>query len=365
MKRELLIAAVLLAAGGMLWAGQNGGLNRIVRSLEASFQKNDPTGSSDYPGLFSSVSQFFGNPAEPEQLPLATLLDQELDIQLNKVYKISLYSSWPDDPQANQFLEGVAANLKNSPPLTTEITAKFRWQGQEFHFAANYSQIGKGSGQSRLDLTFRDRSDSTILSKVCDGRFLYTLEVFGEHKKLEFVDLQQIRRVNQRRNANQIPLLNQGMLPGELASLIENLSLCFQFDTPQLQEIEGQSFCHLQGVWRADWLRKLLHEVAPQHHLEPQIIWHKLPDEIPHHIQLSMVHSHKFGWIPHRLIFLRYVKERKQPTRAETAETRMAVPIGVIDFASFQFLSTTADELLSMDTAEIETVDVTYLYLNR
>lgn len=364
MKRELLIAAILLAAGGMLWAGQDGVLVRLATGLERWFQgresgspdsANSPDSATDY--LNQTLGEMLRQPDDPRFPP-----NESQPASLPKIWRVPHHQTWSVSGEGNQWLQEVANHLKKMPPLQSDLLIRFRWGGSEFALNGCYSQIGQGSGQSRLDLRLADPDPTFSISKVSDGRFLYTLERMDEQQKLEFVDLQQVRKGNQTGQNQPFP---QWLLPGELASLLENLSTAFQFDTPQIQQVEGQNFCHLQGVWKADWLRNWLQELVPIHHLQPEILWHKLPQEIPHQVNLSLVYSPQLGWTPRRIAFLRYPEEKTGPSDSRNPELRIAVPLGVVDFAGFQPLGTDPEHLLKIETAEVEMVDVTDLYLNR
>jgi hypothetical protein len=371
MKRELLIAAILLAACGMLWAGQNGVLVRMARGLESWFQKRD-SATPDFTVRLESVADYLNQSlGEPIAGPDPSFLSQDFAgnesrrSRLPEIWQVPHYQTWSDSGEGNRFLQEVAQQLKNMPPLRSDLLIRFRWGVSEFAMTGSYAQMGQGSGQSRLDLNLLDQDPALSISKVSDGRFLYTLERVGDRQKLEFVDLQQVRKSRQSGKSPQNQPVQQWLLPGELASLLENLSIAFQFDVPHMQQIEGQSFCHLQGVWKAEWLRNWLQDVTPLHQLQPEIVWHKLPQEIPHQVNLSLVFCPNFGWTTQRIVFLRYPKEKKRSTDSGNPELRIAVPMGVVDFASFQALTAASDNLLKIESAEVETVDVTDLYLTR
>lgn len=361
MKRELLIATFLLAAGGMLWAGQNGGLNQAIQWLDhwLSHKTEDLANPRTAP-----IEQSLFDPSGALRSPT-----ESLSIELPKLWSVPDARSFSPDSKSKELLKDLATRLKNSPSFATQVAVQLLWNGEEIKLEGDYAQVGRGTSQARLELRVIDSIEPLTLTKICDGRFLYSIAKQADHQQMELIDLRRIQRALSGRLKDQyVHSADLGTF-GEMSMLFQNLGILFNFGAPKFHEIEGQRFCHLIGTWHPESLSKMFGNIVSEHHLQPEIVWHKLPPQIPHQVSLTLTETNSHGWIPQRITFVRFAKpNRLSKTGHSTTEvinpTATVIPIAIIDFFGFSSIEIDPQSLTKIDSSELETIDITDWYLN-
>lgn len=327
MKLELPISIVLLAAGGLLWAGQSKWLNFSLRrsgnsqSVEAS---NDRARTN--PGLLLSTA--------------VPLTDAE---------------SSTANSQSAAFLQSVGANLRLAPPFQTELQVQIQWSERSYSIGGIYAQPGQGSGQSKMELRVGTGADATTMTKICDGRFLYSFQQRGTIKTLEFIDLRRLQETRLSAGLAQSDNPLSWIATGGLASLLENLAVAFNLGPAIVSEVNGIVLCTIEGDWRIQSLAELL-GASIGSESEGQIFLENLPPQIPSRIKIELANVPAFGWLPQKLTFFRPEKNSSPTLMRVLADVQFSAP------ASFVF---DPDEFLHINTDEVESTDVTDLYVEQ
>ena len=332
MKQELLKSIFLLAAGGFAWfychsADQNDG-RAVIPVTTAEYMAADKSS---------------GN---------LELVDFQEVVAPSKITA--------DDPEAREFLKSIGNQLLESPPFRMEIEIEQRWASQQYRVAANYSQLGQGSGQSKIEFVIVDSGTEvdqpTSLTKICDGRFLYTFFRQGKTQTLEFIDLHRLHQTRLNSGLTEPQNPSGWIAQGGLAGLFRNLSEAFQFQPISALEMDGVSAYQLNGVWREKPLAELLQNLVDQKWIEPNIQWSRLPSQIPHGVSVEVVNVPQFGWVPHRVIFL---------SAQQDNQTGPRVPMATIRFSEPQAIPIDASDFINIQNDEVEPVDVTHQYVGQ
>ncbi len=327
MKLELPISIVLLAAGGLLWAGQNKWLNfSLLRSGNSQSVDAGNDGARTNSGLLLSTA-----------VPLS---DAE---------------SSPANSQSAAFLQSVGANLRLAPPFQTDLQVQIQWSERSYSIGGIYAQPGQGSGQSKMELRVGTGADATTMTKICDGRFLYSLQQRGTIKTLEFIDLRRLQETRLSAGLAQSDNPLSWIATGGLASLLENLAVAFNLGPAIVSEVKGIAVCTIEGDWRIQSLAELL-GASISSESERQIFLENLPPQIPSRIKIELANVPAFGWLPQKLTFFRPAKNSSPTLMRVLAEVQFSAP------ESFVF---DPDEFLQINTDEVESTDVTDLYVEQ
>jgi hypothetical protein len=360
MRRELPIAFVLIATGIALWAGKNGELNRLKRWLNPAGEFF-PAAAGQSPETASEFSLASGrsivapteNPAGSPTIPATT---KPL---------ISLQSGVKDpSSESIQFLQMLGSELRDAAAFKLDLVAELNWIRSELLIAGKYAQLGKGTGQSRIDLQIGTGNEARILSKICDGRFLYSLTQSHGQKKLEFIDL---RRIQETRDAAGLSQANNPInwiATGGLASFLENAAAAFQFSEPHYFDRDGQQHLQMDGTWIQSALVDLLKGSIPSHHLTPNIEWNELPRHIPHQVRITFIKHPSLGWLPQQIHFLRF-SSRQDQSASTTAEAASLSSLAKITFSSPHPIDVDSKDFLQLNAEEVETIDNTPLYISQ
>lgn len=357
MRRPRPIAIILIAAGIALWAGKNGELNRIIRRLQ-------PTNNTD-----PTQAQAVADP-DPRLLNASTRIESPAASQEDKPEQIQIatrseFSSLPVDRASNEFLKTLGSQIRQSKPFKLEIHSRLYWNGHSVEIPGQYAQLGRGTNQFRIDLKTGEGDATQALSKICDGRFLYSMKWQGGKKTLEFVDLRRIDETRISTGLDRPDNPTNWIATGGLASLLDNLADAFQFTSPQHVVQNGVEYSRLDAIWDTRLLKDLLQDTVPAHYLEPHIVWRKLPAHIPHQVRLFLVHSPSFGWLPHQISFYRMPKGTEGMTSGTIADPLEWELLADIRLFKPQALDGESLNFLQLEAEDIETIDNTPQYITQ
>jgi hypothetical protein len=358
MRRHLPIAIFLIAAGIALWAGKNGELNRIIRLL------NRPsTGDATYATPADSRNNPFFNASTLSRVDKhPTELTENLQSLASLSQKLELTEQ---NQQSFEFLTTTAEQLRQSPALKMDLKAEISWNASPLAVAGQYAQLGEGKGQFRVDLRIGTKEQTQTLSKLCDGRFLYSLKSQGGRKTLEFIDL---RRIEETRMSAGLVHSNNStswFAAEGLPSLLTNLSAAFFFAPPHVFANEGIEYLRLAGIWNPVALVELLKGNVPNHYLEPKIIWAQLPRHIPHQISFCFVRTSSLGWLPCQIGFYRFPPQRDPQTGETTGKPLALELLAQIQLLNAQQIQISPADFLQLDSNAIETIDNTPKYISQ
>ena len=282
----------------------------------------------------------------------------------------------PKHAPTNSFLQGISQSVRDSRPFEMNLAIAIRRNDQEHYMGGWYGQVGQKLNQSRMVLNFiagQNRFESSLtpfptngesISQICDGRFLYTLVQNQEDHHLEFIDLRKIQEVREGKQRGQHPDPTNWIATGGLASLIENLSLAFEFIEPQVREIDGLQVCRVDGIWRSEDIRELLNGQVAEDQLAPEIVWHQLPPQLPHQVSLTLVHNPDLGWLPSKLHYFQFEKTKKHDDPSDSHRSSLRL-VGLFYFSHPKPLSISAEQLIQIDSGDIETIDATHHYVHQ
>jgi hypothetical protein len=358
MRRSLPIAIILIAAGIALWAGKNGELNRFIRLL----QRPSDSALSEPQIVSAADTKHFNASAsvDLDQKTAEPFPRSDLDVGAK-----TRPGTVPPVTDVQKFLRTVSGQLRDSLPFKTELQAQLNWNGTTLSIPGQYAQLGQGKNQFRIDLRISAGDSTQVLSKRCDGRFLYSMKWQGGRKTLEFVDLRRIQEARTAAGLSQADNPTNWLAAGGLASLLDNLSTAFQFDSPQVVVHDSVDYLRLDGIWNSKALVELLKDTVPSHYLEPNIAWRKLPPHIPHQVSLFFAQSPSFGWMPVQLGFYRFVERSLPSSRSLLSDSDELELLAKIRFSNAQPINVEGVDFLQLDTEDTETIDNTPQYISQ
>lgn len=359
MRRELPIAFLLIATGIALWAGKNGELNRLKRWLiPAGGTVQTGTESNGKPNSYFSLASDRSNTAPAEKtngsdssfLSSSTLLSLQAGLKNPSTESI-------------QFLKKLGTEIRASKAFKIDLVAELNWIHAELLIAGSYAQLGQETGQSRIDLQIGTGSETRALSKICDGRFLYSLKQSNGQKKLEFIDLRRIQETRFAAGLSQPDNPTSWIASGGLASFLENAAAAFQFSDPKFLESDRSRYVQIDGTWIQSALVDLLKDSVPAHHLDPKIVWNELPKHIPHQVRITFVEDPALGWLPQQIHFLHFTR-RNEEANANPEAANLST-LAKITFSAPQAIDVDPENFLQLNTEDVETIDNTPLYIGQ
>jgi len=369
MKQQLPIAITLLAAGSWLWISGNAAENRydavqLPREHSEAVATASPIqqtteGSNDTVQLAGYQT--------PIESPLEPAIANRFPLS-HQAASIPADSTEPSETAA--FLRSVGERLRNSTPFKTELRIEIEWSKQRYPISGQYLQPGQGSGQSKLELSLNNASTPVTITKICDGRFLYSHFRQNEKQTLEFIDLARLGRSHQSMGLIEPNNPMSWISTGGMASVFENLAAAFEFAPLASAEVDGRAVCTLEGRWREEHLIDLLRPAVEHKHLTPKIQWSRLPKQIPHSVRLKLANVPEFGWMPQSITFFQSKVPNESRAEVSSEFSNAAFksdhsvnigsnPIALIEFGPPQPAMIDANDFLNLQNDEVESIDVT------
>ena len=393
MKQELPIAVGLLAIGGLLWlSGGWGGTSSnqtpipaknvtdqpsVVR--QASYQDNgtSPLASEALPGnqqrgnqlpskpvnpLIAEKDALGGQAAGPQDFSLP-LKDFATDSKVRNVNARSAadYLHAAPDPRSAELLTSVCKQIANSTPFGTSLKLTGHLFDQDTTATGQYFQMGQGTHRSRLELEFNAGDEIASSFQLCDGRFVYRLQTFGGKQQFEFVDL---NRFTEQTSASSSFSPSNWIATGGLASLFEQFNQSFNFGAPKQVSTDDQTqLTVIRGCWNETALRHTLGNQAGTVFPDKQMIrsrnaipWNKIPQQLPHGIEVVFGNDAVFGTFPREI---RYLKFAPNP---DGGAMRLQ-PMMTLQFAHPEETVRLTENMFVIRSSDIESVDTTGQYL--
>ena len=208
-------------------------------------------------------------------------------------YPHSPFSAGTDLADANLLISQAAELIRHLDPMQAKLRYTISMFGEEFSGPGRYYQMGKGTRLTRLEFDFGFNESEVRLQQFCDGDFLYSLTRTGEEQTyLEFVDLRRLDnstrsvRLATAQGASAASWLAMGSLTGLLSQCADH----FEYAPARQQKSStGQATLSLLGTWKHESLRRLLLEqVDPACFAGSQIDWSKIPEQVPHQVELVL-----------------------------------------------------------------------------
>ena len=299
MRAELLLSVCLLAATGLVWGlpkvwpQSSTPLPNLTSDNLTSASLTSDSASS------SAAGSSAGNPAEAlAGSPSAKNLPAN--------------SAQPgSDERAVGMLKRSLAQLRSAPPLVAQLDLQINLLEREFRGTGQYCQAGSGIPQSRWDLALGGQPDGLTLSQIFDGRFFYRLTIQGKNRTLNYVDLYGARDLQVLKTEG-IAGLNGWLGVGGLPTMLEQLLATREFEPPGEPELvkgtDGQTLTltRIRGRWSKAALRQLLRDQIPPETLANDVLWERLPGQMPHAVELMLGSDSYLDAFPYRLVFYQF-----------------------------------------------------------
>lgn len=337
MRAELLLSVCLLAAAALVWA----------------VPKLWPQSSTALPSLI--------NPGATE--PAALLFDDRASASRKTASSPSTAHSpeGSSDQQSLEFLKRALTQLRSAPPLVAQLDLQINLLERQFRGTGQYCQTGKGIPQARWDLVLGGQPDGVTFSQIFDGRFFYRLTIQGENRTLNYVDLYGARDLPVAQTAG-IAGPNGWLGVGGLPTMLEQLLATHEFEPPGEPETvrgtDGQTLTltRLRGRWSKPALRQLLRDQVAPEVLANEILWERLPGQLPHAVEIVLGSDSYLDAFPYRLAFYQF----------QGGEGKYAVqPIFELKLHHVEKREAIAPEQFRLSADGLNPVDETKDYLNR
>jgi len=359
MKLELTLAAVLLAAGCLLW-----NVHMIGGGGEgetAGKHKNLVTAQERLP------TQGQGSAASIHHIPLAS--DNSAVVQTGfqqaaVAHSTPFGSGLPAGSidrqgqfpslKSSELIKNAADNLLNSASIEANARITIRLFDEYVVAKGKYYQMGLGSTNARLEFEFGQSDDATQVVQICDGRFYYTLTESKKEKRLEFVNLERVSMVNGSTQSFVGDPTNL-MATGGIASVLQNLAAVFDFDAPVPSELGGISMLTLNGTWKADKLNQFVSELVHPGELDSKNGWEELPRQIPHAVSVTLGNDSNFPLFPYRIVFYQYDPQTGSFTH----------PMLTLELFEVGRSAPLSQNLFALDSSKAITIDATERYAVR
>jgi hypothetical protein len=250
----------------------------------------------------------------------------------------------------------VGTALRNSPPFQSELQITLNWSGKLHQISGEYSQPGQGSGRSKIQLDLTAGGRPLKMTKICDGRFLYTHLIRNEEQTLQFIDLRRLQETRSLSGLGQMDSPMSWVATGGLASTFENLSAAFDFESIVPLKQEGPQTCQIKGSWNSKHLTRLLREVVDPQDENSEIQWNKIPPQIPQSVFIELANVDLYGWVPRHIKFYR---------SAQVFSPGNIQPLASIEFSPPVLIATDSMDSWKIKPDEIESLDITDQYVKQ
>ena len=216
------------------------------------------------------------------------------------------YANGNADIQPQAVLQSAIRTLERRPT----VKAKIRHQVNLFDknlagFGSYLEQRYLGKQFSRMELVIQLRGQTSSLTQVCDGRFLWTYRKLGDESKLTRIDVDRV--AEHLGKARMVAGDGQGILPGlgGLSQVLRGLNRSFDFTTAEPGRLGKQQrpVWRLVGQWKPEWLVEILpdQEEAVR---RGRADLSKLPEHVPDRVVLMLGQEDEF---PYRIEYRRRV----------------------------------------------------------
>lgn len=273
------------------------------------------------------------------------------------------------EPTSRDLLQQAAQHLRDGQPLDAVISQQIKLFNQELTGSGKYLQLGGGSGKTRLNLTIAAGGEVfTRFEQLCDGNRCYLTRETGDSKQTSYIDIKRVRRAIEESNQTPSPTASLNwMVFGGLPHLLEQLVHNFDFDPPK-SDFLGEALTPvwvLRGKWKPAVLAQLLPAQKEQIMAGNRVDFAKLPKQMPHEIEVTLVNDEKFPLFPHRIV---YLQQARSANDAETDPTAHPVVVYKLfdvqlrpDFGPTQF----EPRRETKPGADVDLINETGAYLKR
>ena len=324
-------------------------------NMQASYQERVKTGTSsvepnkDLPG--EATENRPGNSAKPESGGVDLLPNLAGSSSADQPFP-GQYLHHESNQRTVSFLAEVSRQISKSPPIGLSIELSGRLFGQVVEASGNYYQMGQGSHKSRIELSFGSDPGSPTVIQLCDGRFVYKLQTFGNQHSLEFVDLQRVRKKAGGHGGGLSP--TGWVASGGIASMFQHLASAFNFG--EIEPVDSNSVV-MRGSWDEDALRQIVGlEGDPEQGEAWPGNWKQIPAQLPHAVELVFRRDENQNYFPKRIKFLKFVSPD------EVNETR---PMVELNFSAPRLLADVSDRYFVVNSTDLDSVDLTNQYIAR
>lgn len=298
MRAELLLSVCLLAAAALVWA---------VPKLWPQSSAALPNLASDGLDLATAGAS---KPASGTGNNLAGSI-QPASRQLTEPGGGERLPAEASDEQALELLKRALTQLRSAPPLVAQLDLQINLLERQFRGTGQYCQTGAGIPQARWDLVLGGQPDGLTLSQIFDGRFFYRLTMQGNNRTLNYVDLYGVRDLSVVKTDG-IAGANGWLGVGGLPTMLEQLLATHEFEPPGEPETvrgtDGQvlTLTRIRGRWSKSALRQLLRDQVAPEVLANDILWERLPGQLPHAVELVLGSDSYLDAFPYRLAFYQF-----------------------------------------------------------
>lgn len=382
MKQELPFAVALLATGCLLWLAQSspdrpevsGGNMQVSEHFHPDSEARSSVTDSIEPRQQAAASFHTEGDGISRSRPLELVGYQEelkeekkparagnhFVEQARKNHQLRPYVHAVSNSQSVRLLTETSRQLSATKPFGSSIRLTGSMFGRVVSATGNYFQMGQGTGKSRMEMKFGSGPDAPTVFQLCDGRFVYKLQIEGSEQSFEFIDLHKVKNTTGEQLQNAMP--TGWVASGGIASLFQQLALTFNFGN--IETIDETSIA-LRGSWEESAFRRITTEPALPP--KPKVDWNQAPAQIPHGVKI-VLRKHEVGvidsnnadrasYFPQQITFLRF----------ETDDSGQLVPTPtvVLEMSTPQALSKISDRFFVIDSPDLESVDISEQYIAR
>ncbi len=317
MKKELPIAACLLALGGAL-----------------CFNFSSPLPSQASSGnSIEAIAKVLADDVTDE--PAATFLN------------ISRAAGGQEDLWCKSTLVEAGRALNALPAFAVRTQLECDLHDTRLLSDGKYFQA-EGGHHARLELVFNDAKSPFSVLQICDGQFAYTLRSSGQQQRLEFVDLGRLE--NKDAGLSALALPSSWVMGGGLGSTVMHYAEAFHF---RLMGATDPNKFQVRGVWDTRILANLLFSDVEVAKRPVEVVLEKLPAHMPHGIELSFSKRASDVMQPEKIVFFRF---KRQQGRA------VAAPMMQIEFETLQVSQSLPPALFTIESSGFEAVEMTDVY---
>ena len=204
------------------------------------------------------------------------------------------------ESDSNAIVRQAARTLAEGPALRARLRYKINMFGQQTSGPGRYLQKGQGTRLSRIEFEFGFNDTRVQLHQFSNGDFLYSLTIADGRSNLEFVDLRQLETLGANTNSNKI---SNWLSTGSLTGLLHQLAEHFTFGELSVGELDSIPVVKTVGVWNLHSLERLLEGQVDADLFEGPLDWSRLPEHLPHQVELTLGNDQRFPLFPYRIVF--------------------------------------------------------------
>lgn len=221
---------------------------------------------------------------------------------------------------AVEVLEAAIRELRTIDEFSAAAELSLHLLDQQCEATGRYLQKGQGTPWARWDFEFQIPGVPMRLTQVFDGRFFYRLSDLDGELSLTYVDLLEVPALEHPETEF---LAGPGgwFGVGGLPTILEQTAKSFEWEplAPGTAPTSRGAIqlTVLRGKWKAESLRQLLRdEVAPDA-LHPEIRWDRLPQQLPHEVEIVLGTDAYLRLFPYQITFRGYGKAGPQGPRTD------------------------------------------------